>query len=117
MDPDGRETTSKAAIYPTVGNAFNLDFGRDYSAMAAQNFKNGHPLLGTIQMLDSACEVVYDFAAAYGCASIIGAFLASPAALPEKTESVAGLRVPLFSSIRAKSSCALSKVSWSMIAG
>ena len=72
VDPDGRETTSKAAVYPTVGNAFNLDFGRDYSSMAAQNFKNGHPLLGTIQMLDSACEVVYDFAAAYGVASLVG---------------------------------------------
>ena len=88
-DPDGRETTdkNKAAIYPTVGNAFNLDFGRDYSNMAVQNFKNGHPILGTIQMLDSACEIVYDLAAAYGCANVIGAFIATPTALLEKSES------------------------------
>ena len=88
-DPNGLETTDnkKPAIYPTVGNDFNFDFGRDYSAMAVQNFKNGHPILGTIQILDSACEIVYDMFAAYGCANVIGAFIAAPAALPEKTES------------------------------
>ena len=34
VDPDGNETTekNKAVIFPTVGNAINLDFGRDYSA-------------------------------------------------------------------------------------
>ena len=89
IDENGLETTDKKkpAIYPTAGNAFNLDFGRDYSNMAVQNFKNGHPILGTIQMLDSACEIVYDLAAAYGCANVIGAFVAAPTALPEKSES------------------------------
>ena len=63
---------NKTAIFPTAENALNLDFGRDYSAMAVQNFKNGHPVLGTIQMLDSACEIVYDLAAAYGVANLVG---------------------------------------------
>ena len=89
IDENGLEATDKKkpAIYPTAGNAFNLDFGRDYSNMAVQNFKNGHPILGTIQMLDSACEIVYDLAAAYGCANVIGAFIATPTALLEKSES------------------------------
>ncbi len=78
---------NKTAIFPTAENALNLDFGRDYSAMAVQNFKNGHPVLGTIQMLDSACEIVYDVVAAYGSASIISTFVTTSAALPETTES------------------------------
>ena len=78
---------NKTAIFPTAENALNLDFGRDYSAMAVQNFKNGHPVLGTIQMLDSACEIVYDVVAAYGSASIISTFVTTSTALPETTES------------------------------
>jgi hypothetical protein len=53
-------------------NAFNLDFGRDYSAMAAQNFQNGHLIIGAILMLDSASELVYDMIACYGLAKIVG---------------------------------------------
>ena len=89
VDLWGLETTdsNKSAIYPTAENAFNFDFGRDYSAMAVQNFKNGHPITGLIQMVDSACEIIYDMVAAYGCASVIGAFVAAPTALPEKKES------------------------------
>ncbi|MBC6712428.1 RHS repeat-associated core domain-containing protein [Treponema sp. Marseille-Q3903] len=83
IDENGLEATDKKkpAIYPTAGNAFNLDFGRDYSNMAVQNFKNGHPILGTIQMLDSACEIVYDLAAAYECAQGIGAAIEGVTAL------------------------------------
>ncbi len=64
-DSEKLELKKKAAVYPNIRNAFNLDFGRDYATMAVENFKNGHLFWGSIQMLDSACEIVYDLAAAY----------------------------------------------------
>ena len=84
----------KPAFLPTVANAFNLDFGRDYSAMAIQNFKNGHPIIGSIQMLDSACEMAYDFVATYCVASLLGAAIeglsvaASTGSVVETVETV-----------------------------
>ena len=63
------------AIQPTLENAFNFDFGQDYSAMAIENYKNGHPVIGTIQLLDSACEIVYDLLAVYIGAQYFGAFI------------------------------------------
>ena len=71
MDPDGRK--EKPALYPTAGNAVNLDFGIDYSSMAVENFKNGHPFIGAIQLLDSTCELVYDLFACHFAAAVIGA--------------------------------------------
>ena len=65
-DSDGLKTTDRnKVIYPIVGNSLNLDFGRDYSEIAVQNFKNGHPVWGTIHILDSTCEMIYDTVAAY----------------------------------------------------
>ena len=74
-------------IYPAIGNLLNLDFGKDYSQIAFQNYKNGHPLLGTVNLLDSASELVLDFAAAMIGSACLAAGIAATNTLIT-TESV-----------------------------
>jgi len=67
-DPDG-----ETPRYAPVENAVNLDFGKDYMALAEANFKEGHYGLAAIMTLDAVCEAGYNTLAAYGGASVIGA--------------------------------------------
>jgi hypothetical protein len=54
-------------------NAINLDFGRDYMALAEANFMEGEYGWTGVMVLNAVSEVAYDLLAAYGAASGIGA--------------------------------------------
>jgi hypothetical protein len=62
-DPDGN-----TPINATLGNAINLDFGRDYAALAQANFAEGEYGTAAIMVADAIFEAAYDGLIAYGTA-------------------------------------------------
>jgi hypothetical protein len=75
-DPDGR--TPKWA---TVGNAINLDFGRDYMNLARENFSEGEYGVATLMVVDAVSEAAYDLGAAYLGASVVGTLASTGAGI------------------------------------
>jgi len=72
IDPDGRENKI-GPHYPTITNAINFDFGRDYVDLALANFRDGYYGLAGIQMLSAVSEATYNSLAAFGLANAISA--------------------------------------------
>ncbi len=64
-----------------IGNGFrafgNLDFGADWGDFALYNYRNGHFMLGTMQLLNGMGEVVIDSYLAMIGAGLLGAGLTS----------------------------------------
>ncbi len=64
-----------------IGNGFrafgNLDFGADWGNSAVYNYKNGHYVLGTMQLLNGMEEAVIDSYLAMIGAGVFGAGVAS----------------------------------------
>ena len=63
VDPDGRYSLEqfKADITPAI----NLDFGYDYTQLAAQAWENGEYLKASLYEIDATCEMLYDGFLAY----------------------------------------------------
>ncbi len=69
VDPDGRYSLEqfKADITPAI----NLDFGYDYTQLAAQAWENGEYLKASLYEIDATCEMLYDGLLAYGGAKTL----------------------------------------------
>jgi len=72
VDPDGREPK-----HATLGNAINLDFGRDYMDLATANFREGEYGWAAVMVANATFEAAYDLLLAYGAASFIGSVASS----------------------------------------
>jgi hypothetical protein len=81
-DPDGREPK-----WATLGNAINLDFGKDYMDLASANFREGEYGWAAVMVVDGICEAAYDLFAAYLGSSVIGAFLSGSGATSVATSA------------------------------
>jgi hypothetical protein len=58
--------------WATVGNAVNLDFGRDYMGLAQANFSEGEYGTAALMVADAIFEATYDMLGAYAGASLVG---------------------------------------------
>ena len=77
-------TTNDNLLDETISGVtalINLDFGADWGHSAVYNYKNGHFVLGTMQLFNGMGEVVIDSYLAMTGAGVFGAGIASTEAL------------------------------------